>query len=206
MEIGYLLMGKNHPTSKIISNYKGVFRYNAFRFNPIPNENEEELELFIKHVNLLPTDKSEDNDFLYDIDVAKSLVEEYKKFGKDFYLMACIDVSDKDETILDSQYKFLGYDICDRAFQSLLRIEGYTPTNKSIQDLSDDIEDKYLLNFVHTKLFSNLLNENELFNSRLEAKALIQERKLLIEKYPEFDTIHTDIFSIYKLYEVLSKN
>ncbi|WP_338768306.1 hypothetical protein WAF17_07525 [Bernardetia sp. ABR2-2B] len=202
MEIGYLLMGKNHPTSKTESNYKGVFRYGAFRFNPIPNENKEELELFIKHVNLLPTDKSENNDFLYDIDIAKSLVEEYKKIGKNFYLMACIDVSDKDETILDSQYKFLGYDICDRVFQSLLKIEGYKPTSKSIQDLSDDIEGKYLLNFAHTKLFSNLLNENELFNSRLEAKALIQERKLLTEKYPEFDTIHTDIFYIYKLYEI----
>ena len=192
-------MGKDNSTGKIKSNYKGVFRYSAFRFNPITNENKEELELFIKHVNLLPI--NEDNDFLYNIDIAKSLIEEYKKFGKDFCLMACIDVSDKDYTILDSQYQFLGYDICDKNLQSLLRIEGYKPTNKSIQDLPDDIEDKHLLNFVHKLLFSSL-NENELFNSRLEAKALIQERKLLIKKYPEFDTIHTDIFSIYKLYEV----
>lgn len=204
MEIGYLLMGKDHPTSKIKSNYKGVFRYGAFRFNPIPNENKEELELFIKHTNLLPTNKSEDNSFLYDIDFAKSLIEEYKKFGKDFYLMACVDVSDKDNSIKDSQYKCLGYDICDRNFQSLLRIEGYKPTNKSIQSLPDDIEDKYLLHFVHTNFFSNLLNENELFNSHLEAKALIQERGLLTRIYPEFNTIHANIFSIYKLYEVLN--
>ncbi|AFM05049.1 hypothetical protein Fleli_2693 [Bernardetia litoralis DSM 6794] len=202
MKIGYLLMGKDHSTSKIKSNYKGVFRYGAFRFNPISNENKEELELFMKHVNLLPNDKSEENDFLYDMDIAKDLIKEYKKIGKDFYLMACIDVSEKDESILDSQYKFLGYDICDRAFQSLLRIEGYKPTNKFSQDLPDDIEDKYLLNFAHTKLFSDLLNENELLNSHLEAKALIQERELLIKKHPEFDTIHTDIFYIYKLYEI----
>lgn len=172
--------------------YKGIMRHGP----PFPSEESEQI-LWLKYAKQV-----DDLGFLPTFQAAYSLYEEYNLKGEKFDLVGCIDVSTQDiindNNNIPYPLEFLGFDICDKNFYSVLNEFGYTSDG---HHYIDNLKEETFRN-LSLLYFSKRINKKKLLETYSDAISLIDAEKKIIALYPQLNVIHISTFYVYKMYNI----
>lgn len=202
MLIGYILLNKKTSNDEEV--YLGVFRAGALQDNPI-SEGTQEFNIWLEHVSKLSDDEFLSDDFLYDLNIAKSFCSRYASVDKFYDVIACVDVSESDYKLNDINFKntqkeFLGYDVTDRSLHSLILWYSYHKKRE------DNVKNRDLTTLSYS-YFHPKLNQFGLFDKYIDAIFFAKTELSFANSDKNLDTLHLveskiTKLKIYKLYKI----